>query len=262
MLLYHSVSERCDERFREWAVPPEQFAAHMAHLEAEGYTALTVGDYADRVFESAAALPDRPVVITFDDGFADFYDQAWPIMVRHGHTGTVFVATAYVGGTSAWLANLGERDRPMLTWAQIEELAAAGAECAAHGHEHLELDTVPAARAAADIAASKERLERAVGSVRSFAYPHGYYNDRLRREVARAGFTSACGVKHALTTATDDRYAIARLVVRNTDSVDRLQRMLAGQGVPVAPGPRRLRRAGWRAVRRAGAGPLLGGRRR
>ena len=61
MLLYHSVSERCDERFREWAVPPERFAAHMAHLEAEGYTALTVGDYADRVFASAAraARPAR-----------------------------------------------------------------------------------------------------------------------------------------------------------------------------------------------------------
>jgi peptidoglycan/xylan/chitin deacetylase (PgdA/CDA1 family) len=238
-------------------VTPELFAAHMSHLAEHGYRSVTVRELVERAFERREPLEPRTVAITFDDGFADFYSAAWPELLRHRLTATIFIATGYVGRASAWLASMGEGGRPMLTWPQIEEISAAGIECGAHGHHHLQLDTVPAARARSDIQTSKALLEEAAGPVTSFAYPHGYYTRRVQRLLVDAGFTAACAVKDAVSTTDDDRFALARVVVRGGTGVDRLARLLRGEGIGVAAGHRTLRRGAWRALRRAGAEPAV-----
>ena len=257
ILLYHSVAADCDPRFAEWAVAPELFAAQMEHLAEHGYQALTVRELVDRVFEQRLAPPERSVVITFDDGFADFHSDAWPALERHGLSATVFVTSGAVGATSTWLADLGEAQRPMLTWAQVAELAAAGIEIGAHGHEHLQLDTVSGARAWRDITASRDALESAVGPVASFAYPHGYHTAGLKRMVERAGFSSASAVKDAMSAPDDDRFALARIVVRGGTGVEAFDRMIRGAHVGRPRGRRIVARGAWRAARRAGAEPLI-----
>ena len=257
VLLYHSITEACDPRFAEWAVTPELFAAHMQHLADHGYEALTFGELVDRVFERRAALAPRTVVITFDDGFADNHAHAWPVLERHGLRATVFVTSGAVGGTSTWLADLGEARRPMLTWEQVSELAAAGIEIGAHGHEHLQLDTISGARAWRDITASRDALTAAVGPVASFAYPHGYYTASLERMVERAGFAGACAVKDAMSAPHDDRFAVSRIVVRGGTGAEAFGRMIRGVHHGGPPGRRTVARGAWRAVRRAGAEPLI-----
>jgi peptidoglycan/xylan/chitin deacetylase (PgdA/CDA1 family) len=257
VLCYHSVSEGGDPRFAEWALTPDLFDDHMRFLAENHYRTLTVRDLAERVFERREPLDDRTVVITFDDGLADFYTDAWPCLRRYSHSVTLFVATSFVGGTSTWLADLGEADRPMLTWSQVRELSEAGVECGAHGHEHVQMDLLSAPRAWAEITRSRDALEPVVGRPVSFAYPHGYYTGRLERQVAEAGFASACAVKQAISSTDDDRYAIARVLIMADTTVERLAEIVNGHGVEVAPGPRRLRRGAWRVARRAGAEPLL-----
>jgi peptidoglycan/xylan/chitin deacetylase (PgdA/CDA1 family) len=257
ILCYHSVAAKRDPRFAEWTVSPEDFAAQMSHLAENGYRALTVAELVDRAFSRRESIDPKTVAITFDDGFADFYLEAWPVLRRHSYPATVYVATGFVGETSRWLAPDGEADRPMLSWSQIEELGAAGIELGAHGHDHVQLDTVSAARADRDIRRSRDALEKVVGPVKSFAYPHGYYTGRVKRQVAQAGFASACGMKHALSNPKDDRYAIARAVVRGGVDLDGFARLMRGEGIGDAPGARRLRRGAWRTVRRAGAEPLV-----
>jgi peptidoglycan/xylan/chitin deacetylase (PgdA/CDA1 family) len=257
LLLYHAIAADPDPRFAEWAVSPELFADHMAYLAGNGYRTVTVRELVERVFERGETLDGRTVAITFDDGFADFYTTAWPELRRHSLTATVFVATGFVGRTSSWLARLGEGKRPMLTWSQIDELGSAGIECGAHGHEHLQLDTVPKARASSDIARSKRCLEQVVGPVVSFAYPHGYYTGRLRRQVAQAGFRSACAVRDVVSSTQDDRFALGRVVVRGGTDVDAFGRMLGGEGGRAVHRDGALRRGAWRAVRRAGGEPLV-----
>jgi peptidoglycan/xylan/chitin deacetylase (PgdA/CDA1 family) len=253
VLLYHSVASSCNPRFRDWAVTPEEFAAQMTHLADRGYRSLTVRQLVERVFERGEPLDPGTVVITFDDGFADFHELAWPELRRNGLAATIFMTTGYVGRTAEWLKSEGEGERPMMDWAQIEEIHSAGIECGAHGHEHLQLDTVSATRAETDIRRSKARLEEAIGPVTSFAYPHGYYTRRVQAIVAEAGFSSACGVKDALSATDDDRFALARVIVRGGMEMDSFERAMSGDGFEVAPGPRRLRRGVWRAVRRANA---------
>lgn len=248
LLLYHSIAEAVDVRFAEWAVSPQLFDAHLDYLVEAGYRTLTVSELVERVFERRAPLEPRTIAITFDDGFEDFYLAAWPALRRRGLTATMYVTTGAVGRASEWLAPLGEGARSLMTWDQISEISEAGIECGAHTETHPQLDITPRERARAEIAGSKRALERVVGPVKSFAYPHGYHSRALRQEVQRAGFRSACAVGDGLASQAD-RYAIARKIVRGGMGVEALERALNG---PLASS-RRFRRVAWRAVRRVGA---------
>lgn len=253
VLLYHSVAATADPRFAEWAVTPEQFATQMDVLAAGGYRAVTVAELTGWLWDRRGRLPQRVVAITFDDGFEDFYRTAWTHLRRNGLTATVFVTTGRVGSTSAWLAREGEGDRPLMTWAQLDEIAAGGIELGAHGHTHVQLDTVSRSRAVAEIEMSQQTLSAAVGPVASFAYPHGYHNRLVRHAVRRAGFVSACAVGDGLAASADDRFALTRAVVRRSTTIESFTRILD----LCYPGLRRrpIRRAAWRVVRRAGLEP-------
>lgn len=255
VLLYHSVAEHVDPRFAEWAVSPEQFAAQMRVIAESGRDALTVSAYRERV-AWGALLPRRTVVITFDDGFADFHDAAWPVLRAHGLAATVYITTGCVGYTSDWLAAVGEGARPMMGWGQIAALAADGIECGAHGERHLELDTLPGRIGRAEIERSRDALSEVIGTVRSFAYPHGYHHAGTRRLVRDAGFTSACAVGDRLADPAGDPFAIPRLVVRPSLSLECFE--LALHGAHPTPARRPVRRLAWRTVRRAGLHRRIG----
>jgi peptidoglycan/xylan/chitin deacetylase (PgdA/CDA1 family) len=256
ILLYHSISADATPQFKRWAVHPTTFAAHMAYLQDRQYTPVTVSRMTEAILDPTVPLPARPVVITFDDGLADFYSGALPVLVAHGFVATLYITTGFVGRTSSWLSPLGEGARPMLTWSQIAEIQAGGVECGAHTVSHPQLDIISRARAREEIIHCKSRLEQRLGrAAATFAYPSGYYDVTLRRFVREAGYLSACGVKHAMSTTTDDRFALARIVV--TDPPDpklaNFDELLTGKGLPVAPTRRRLGTRGWRLARRATA---------
>lgn len=255
ILLYHSIAAEVAPRFRRWAVHPEVFAAQMAYLRDHGYSPVTVTQLANAMTAERPHLPPRPVVVTFDDGFADFYTGALPALQRHRVAATLYVTTGHVAGTSRWLAREGEGDRPMLTWSRIAELSASGVECGAHTRTHPQLDTLSPVAVRDEVVACKGDLEQRLGQqITSFAYPHGYHSPAVRRVVQQSGYTSACAVKHAMSSLADDRFALARIIVTpdpDDVSLESFGRLLAGQGLPVAPARERLRTRGWRVFRRS-----------
>jgi len=117
ILLYHSVSRDAAPPYRRFVVSPERFAEQMALLADGGFGVLPVTEYLARA--SAGLLPERPVVLTFDDGLADFHTEALPVLVRHGFRATLYLTTGLIGSTSRWLEALGEGSRPMMTWTQV-----------------------------------------------------------------------------------------------------------------------------------------------
>ncbi len=253
ILLYHSISAEVTPQFSRWAVHPDAFAAHMTYLQDRRYTPVTVSQLAKAIIDDTIVLPERPVVITFDDGLADFYTGALPVLASRRFAATLYITTGFVGRTSRWLSPLGEGDRPMLTWSQIAEIQAGGVECGAHTLSHPQLDIISRAAAQNEIIRCKSQLEQRIGQpVETFAYPSGYYDVTLRRYVREAGYLAACGVKHAMSTTTDDRFALARIMVTGTGdtSVESFDRLLMGEGLPIAPTRRRLGTRGWRLVRR------------
>jgi peptidoglycan/xylan/chitin deacetylase (PgdA/CDA1 family) len=227
ILMYHSIERRSSSAFRSFVVPPERFEEQMAVVRANGYQAVTVSELA-RARRGGRPLPPRPIVITFDDGFADFYHHALPVLSRHGLTATLYLVTGEVGGRARWLAPEGEGDRAMLTWEQVREISAAGIECGAHSVHHPKLDALPRAAAAAEIRWSKAMIEDRLGRpCATFAYPYGFYDAGVRTLVRRAGFTSACAVRFCLSGPTDDLFGLKRLKIGPEMTDVRLERLLA-----------------------------------
>lgn len=249
VLLYHSIDDTAARDFRRWAVAPAQFDAHMAHLAREGYQTLTFSEMSDAV-TAGTGLPERPVVITFDDGFADFSNVALPILQRHGHTATLYMSTGYLGGSAQWLAPQGEGGRPMLTIPQLLRAAGEGIEIGAHSHAHLRLDELSTEQARAQIVRSRDVLTTLGLPPRSFAYPFGYAGPVVRSLTVQAGFSSGCGVRHAMSSPRDDLFTRTRIIVSYDTSVEQLDGWLHGLGLPTAPLEERLVTRMWRGARR------------
>ncbi|HEV2373509.1 MAG TPA: polysaccharide deacetylase family protein [Streptosporangiaceae bacterium] len=245
VLMYHAVGQPLDERFRPWVVPPSLLAEHLSSLGEAGYELVGLTEW-------AAQRDDRKrVVLTFDDGYADFAENALPVLASHGARATVYVVTGYVGDRARWLPFAGERDRPMMTWGDLETARAHGIEVGSHGHRHIELDAVGSRAAASDIERSRDALTSHGFPPRSFCYPFGYNSRSVRRIVAGAGFTNACVVGRGLTDSGQDLLRVRRLAVDSRTTPEALLRRFGGPAMPV---PARLREAAqptWRLTRRA-----------
>ncbi len=255
ILMYHSISNHATPKFREFALFPKLFAEQMRYLHQHRYTPITISQFVAAQSQNGARLPERPVVLTFDDGFADFYEEALPILKHYGFPATLYVATGFVNGTSRWLHHEGEADRPMLTWEQLREISASGIECGGHSHTHPQLDTLSQAEASHEIMQSKQLLEEHLGQkVLSFAYPFGYHTADICRQVRAAGCTSACAVKHTMSSVTTNPFTLARLMIKSDTNQDVLAALLdehASQAI--AKMYSRLRTPLWRVVRRSSA---------
>ncbi len=250
VLMYHSISDRAAPAFRRWTVAPALFADHMAYLAGERYTSLTASEYS-ACLAGAAGLPEKPVVITFDDGYADFAEQALPVMRTHGLSSTLFVTSGYIGRSSEWLVRERETDRPMLTWDQLVEIGGDDVEYGGHGFSHRQLDTLPLVEALEDVAAGKTLLEERTGRhVSTFAYPHGYSTQGMRRGLADLGFESAHAVVHAMSSLDDRPYAVSRLIVDADTDLPTFASLLDPGAVPVHPDRDDWRQTAWRWWRR------------
>jgi len=251
ILMYHSISTSTNPRFKRWAVSAEIFDQHLSYLSRNRYASITVTDLMKARIHSDVKLPERPVVLTFDDAYADFYENAFPALQRHGCVATLYVPTAYVGGTCGWLQGDGEGARQMATWSHLAEVSAGGIECGGHSHSHVQMDAIPAAIANTEIARCKSMLEDHLGQgVFSFAYPSGWTTASVKRLVHAAGYTSACAIKNMLSSSADDPFELARLVVTGDMDVEGLARLLHRAPTRIETAFRHVARPVWRFVPR------------
>ena len=180
ILLYHRIEEHGPyDRFR---VSPEDFRAQMQALKASGYTAIPISRLVEAI-TVGAALPSRPVVITFDDGWRSVYDEAFPIMQELRMTGVVYLVSSGIYS-----------DPTMMHVAELEELAAAGWEIGSHTRTHPDL-TQCAESLADEIRGSRTDLEMALGlPVRTLAYPFGGMDERVSSAMWSGGYSAGVGL--------------------------------------------------------------------
>jgi len=211
ILMYHEIANRHDTASR-LAVPPDSFAVHLKHLHEAGFTTLTVSGLASALGADPVRLPARPVVITFDDGFADFHREALPLLRRYGFTATVFVTTGWIADAGPHAAGRGPGR--MLCWNQIREAATAGVEIGAHSHRHPQLDQIALSKLRDELMISKSLLEDGLGvAVPNLAYPFGYSNARVRQVARELGYEHACAVRNVSVGPGEDPLALPRLTI-------------------------------------------------
>lgn len=256
VLMYHSIADEATTKFRRFTVNPSEFAAQMDYLHDQGYQPITGAELASG--RSGHGLPARPVVLTFDDAFADFHSTALPVLQKHSFRASLYVPTAYVGTTMSFLGSVGEEDRVALSWQALREIAAAGIEIAAHSHTHPQMDRVPAAVVTDETRRCRHSLEDNLGStVAGFAYPFGYWNRAARTAVAAAGFRYAFAVDDLMTTTSYDVLTLPRLTVNAGIGVPGLARLLEAHSTLRSRNTATAKRIVWRVMRQMV--PVLGG---
>jgi peptidoglycan/xylan/chitin deacetylase (PgdA/CDA1 family) len=225
--MYHEIATRHDTSSR-LAVSPDSFAAQLALLHVAGFTTLTVSGLASALAEDPARLPERAVLITFDDGFADFHREALPLLDKYGFTATVFVTTGWIADAGSYAA--GRSPGRMLSWSQIREAAKTGVEIGAHSHQHPQLDQISSDRLRDELTTSKVLLEDGLGMpVPALAYPFGYSNARVRRVARETGYAHACAVGNASVRPGGDSFALPRLTVRRSTRPATFEHIVRGQ---------------------------------
>lgn len=246
ILMYHSISSGSGRCLRPFMLCPEQFEQHARHLRDNGFVSLTASELVN--LRKTGSVPERAVVLTFDDGFADFHRNALPVLMRYGLTATLYVVSGYVGGSSRWLADA--QSHPLLNWSQLADVRRSGVEIGAHTVSHPALDTLPLAQAKDEIVLSKRELENGLGiEVRSFAYPYGYYSQAVRELVVSAGYISACAVRYAVSHPADDPFALCRQIVRHDTDVAGFAALLSGKPPRLRTLYDRARSTAWTQLR-------------
>src|SRR5207248_8382795 len=134
ILMYHRVA--ADREPDPLTVTPERFAEQVEYLHAHGYRSLTLGQW------SRSGKDGPAVVLTFDDGYRDFLENAFPILQQHGFTATVFMIPDHVGRAATWSRRFGD-PVPLLSWDEIERLSRAGIEFGSHTASHRPLTALP-----------------------------------------------------------------------------------------------------------------------
>jgi peptidoglycan/xylan/chitin deacetylase (PgdA/CDA1 family)/GT2 family glycosyltransferase len=228
ILMYHAVAQPGESSGR-FIVSVRQFRRQMAWLRRARYRVLGLEELLEYRREHRLP-PGRSVVLTFDDGYADNRQLAFPILQAHDFTAIFFLVTATVGGKNTWDDNGELAGRSLLSWSDIREMLSAGMQVGAHTRHHVALPTVTAAEAEQEIVGSRADLERELGSaVRAFAYPYGLLDETIPDLVARAGFDGACCSRSGPNSPVVSSYLLRRLEIRGTDSLLQFVRAL-GRG--------------------------------
>jgi peptidoglycan/xylan/chitin deacetylase (PgdA/CDA1 family) len=239
VLLYHAITEESPRGLERLTVRPSLFHEHTRAIADAGRVALTVTELAEAL-RGRLALPSRPVLMTFDDGFADTLN-AVELLLGGGLAASVYVTIGLLG-------------RPaMLTGRAVRALDELGGrvEVGAHALRHTRLDELSGAERRSEIIGSKSALEQILRKpVQSFAYPYGAYDRSVRQAVIDAGYTAAAAVKNALSHEGDDPFALARVTVTARTTAREIEALLAGSGAPLAWRRERVRTSSYRRVRR------------
>jgi len=230
ILMYHSIREGTEGRhpYYETITSPRIFAQHMKFLHENGYRTLKL---AEVLLESAGSLPPKSVVITFDDGYADFYRIAFPILTEHNFTATVFVITGLLK-----LQRMCFKGTECLNLSEIRELHSLGIGIDSHTiHHPPQLKLLPPDELENELSGSKKTLEDALGApVKSFAYPHGFPETDRGFVTRLADLLNKCGYENCVTTILgtahpgSNRWLLPRLPVNSWDDLRFFRAKLEG----------------------------------
>jgi peptidoglycan/xylan/chitin deacetylase (PgdA/CDA1 family) len=180
VLLYHHIGlATIHTEARGLTIRPHKFEQHLRLLRGLGYNTITTGQWL-AWYRNGNALPDKPILFTFDDAYVETAQFALPLLEKYGFGGCVFAITGHYLSGKYW------EGLPVMTVGDLRAWQARGIEIGAHTRTHPDLSSVDDLTMESEIKGSRDDLEKAGLSPMSFAYPYGIVNDRTRAVVAKS----------------------------------------------------------------------------
>lgn len=245
VLCYHRVLPAANAKTQEmpaYSVTPQQFSEQMALLREEGFTSVSLDEYCAAA-RGERELPERAVLVTFDDGYADNYLEALPVAQRFGVKLNLFICTGLVAGErpkafSSFSAveqhslELFPQHWQPLSRRQLKEMAAAGVGFGFHSHTHQNLCTLSAAELDADASLGMEVFQQYLGRpARIFAFPYGHFGSYSQRalEILRDhGIEMFFSTELGRTPLEEGGEIFSRIVIHPEDDLESFRRKLFG----------------------------------
>lgn len=223
ILMYHYISEPPQDAdiYRvDLSVSPDSFRQQMAYLKDNGYTPVDFYDLTTAIV-AHSELPPKPVIITFDDGYLDNYEEAYPILQEFGFKGNFFVVTEFIdAGREGYM-----------TWEMIEEMSRAGQRIESHSRTHPDLTTKSRDGLIWEILGSQETLAAHIGyKPRYFCYPGGTYDEETIQVLRELDFWGAVTTQNGTWHGFDDRFEWRRARMRYTTSIEEFAKLVDLEG--------------------------------
>lgn len=219
ILMYHHIEDPppdADAWRSDLSVRPKDFKAQLRYLKQEGYETITLNDLVLHL-TVGKPVPPKPIILTFDDAYADAYTQAFPLLKRFGFTGTFFLISEPVDAG----------DPNFVSWAEVEEMHAAGMRFEPHSFNHPDMRDRRFEFLVFQILAPKEAIEARTGEpCRFFAYPFGRYDDYVVDVLRSANFWGGVLTEQGATHTGDDLFTLRRVRVHGGDDLDSFIRYL------------------------------------
>jgi len=221
VLMYHRIAEADDgpASLAQYRVSPAMFEAQMRWLRRNGYHGITPEEWLTAVRERRA-ISGRPFMLTFDDGYRDFAETAWPILGRFGIPATVAIATDHVGDCAEWDRGFGE-PAPLMTWEQIAKVSAEGAVIASHSASHRPMTALSGHDLYREALRSREAIRKAIGvEPDTVIWPYGIEDAAACRVFEHVGYDIGFGTRNGCATMLDDPMRLPRIDVNGFDDLD------------------------------------------
>jgi peptidoglycan/xylan/chitin deacetylase (PgdA/CDA1 family) len=218
--MYHQVGEFPSPRsHRSTFCHVARFRAQMAYLHRLRYRVLSLPE-ALEVLSARRSLPRRAVVLTFDDGYQNFREHAFPVLQRYGFPATVFLVSGLLGQNARWLERDGRFGSPLMDGPTIRDLQSRNVHFGAHGVNHCRMSRLEPERMRAEVGDSKKALEDLLGQpVHHFCYPYGDFDRRVQQAVREAGFQAGLTCVRGAASAADDPYELPRKGISYGDNL-------------------------------------------
>ncbi len=218
ILKYHHIAPKETPDMNCNNIKPESFEEQLSYLQDNDYYSAKWEDWINAMFKHTP-LPGKAIAITFDDGYFDFYQYAWPLLKKYGFIATVFLTTNYIGHTKSWNKDLHE-ELLLMGWPEIIELQKEGVQFGSHSVTHRSLTALSPTEIVNEAAQSRTTLIQTLGMpINIFAYPYGHTDSVVAHLVGACGYTLGLTSKSGLSTFMDNTLNLPRLQVKGSDSL-------------------------------------------
>ncbi len=232
ILMYHSISNDAEESVHPYfrtCTSPDVFAEHMKYLHDNDYSVISLSHAVTQLTSNQLTGNHKFVAVTFDDGFRDFYTDAFPVLQKYNFPAAMFLASDFIDNKRPF------KGRECLSWAEVREMHGKGILFGSHTASHPELKRLKEKEIEGELKQSKEVIEDRIGApVESFSYPYAFPEERkevvafLRSTLERLGYCNGVTTRLGTATINDNKYFLKRIPVNSMDDISFFKAKLDG----------------------------------